>query len=428
MPAHLFIRTGPNSGEIHTLPDGPAVVGRGMDCRVRIRDEHASRRHFRIEPRGGGFWLKDLGSKNPTAVNGVPVAEKELRWGDEIRVGLTRLVFLSGSEPELVPLADSQESRRTKTVTAARGRYDMIGLGPAMQQVFVVIEKAAPLDVTVLVTGESGTGKELVAKAVHQNSPRASGPLVAVNCAAIPRDLVESELFGHEKGAFTGAHARRQGQFELAGGGTLFLDEIGELPAESQAKLLRVLEERRVTRLGGSQAIAVDVRIVAATNRDLGAETAAGRFRQDLLFRLEVVSLRMPALRERPEDISELARFFLERYGGKTNHRVERFSPEALKKLSGHAWPGNVRELKNVVERAVIMSSGPTIGPAEVQLAATAPAPAGGAVAPLAELERREIAKAMAASGGNKKRAAEMLGIPRASLYNKLREYGLEGK
>jgi two-component system, NtrC family, response regulator HydG len=423
MPAHLFIRTGPNNGEIHALGESAVVIGRAMDCEVRLADAHASRKHFRVENRNGSYWLVDLGSKNRTGVNGVPVHEKQLNWGDEIRVGLTRLVFLSGTEPSLLS-TDSQAGRRTKTAMTSGGRFDMIGSSPEMRQVFMIIEKTAPLDVSVLVTGESGTGKELVAHALHSNSPRADGPLVAVNCAAIPRDLMESELFGHEKGAFTGAHARRQGKFELASGGTLFLDEIGDLPPESQPKLLRVLEEKKVTPVGGDKPIDVDVRVVTATNRDLHAETQSGNFRQDLLFRLEVVNIRLPALRDRIDDIFELARFFLDRYKGKASQRLEEFSAEAMEELMKYSWPGNIRELKNVIERAVIMSPGPLIGPDDILLPRREQS--GGKLETLAELEKRQINKAMALADGNKKRAAEILGIPRSSLYNKLKEYGLE--
>jgi len=424
MPAHLFIHTGPNSGEAHVIEGGDILVGRGMDCGVRLFDPHASRNHFRLERRGSSWWLVDLGSRNPTAVNGVPAGEKELHWGDEIRVGNTRLVFLSGGEPEGLGATYSQAVRQTQTITTSFGRYEMVGSSAAMQKVFAVIEKVAPLDVTVLVTGESGTGKELVANAIHRNSSRSEGALVVANCAAIPVGLIESELFGHEKGAFTGAAARRQGRFEAASGGTLFLDEIGELPAESQAKLLRVLEEKKVTRVGGTEAVDVDVRIVAATNRHLRADVEAGRFRQDLLFRLEVVSVEMPALRDRSGDMPELAEFFLERYRCKADRRLEGFSEQAMEKLISHNWPGNIRELKNVIERAAILGSGPEIGAEDILLPEAA-VRKDGRFETLAEVERRHIERAMALAGGNKKKAAEMLGIPRSSLYDKLREYGL---
>ncbi|MHC4915794.1 MAG: sigma 54-interacting transcriptional regulator [Planctomycetota bacterium] len=424
MPANLYVRTGPNSGEVHAIAGPSATIGRGADCEVCLAgDAHASRQHCRIELRGGAYWLVDLGSKNRTAVNGLPVDEKELRFGDDIRLGLSHLVFLAGSEPAAAIPSDTQAARRTRTQVAYGARYEMVGSGEAMRRVYAVIEKAAPLDVTVLVTGESGTGKELVAGAVHQNSPRCDGPLVAVNCAAIPGELVESELFGHEKGAFTGAAARRQGRFEQAHEGTLFLDEIGDLPAASQAKLLRVLEDKKVTRVGGAEPVAVDVRIVAATNRDLRAEADAGRFRQDLLFRLEVVRVDLPPLRSRSEDIPELAAFFLDRYRAKAGRRVEGLSPAAVEKLLSYDWPGNIRELKNVLERAVILGSGTRIEAEEILLREAAAKPEH--VETLAEVEKRQIERAMTLAGGNKKRAAEILGIPRSSLYNRLKEYGL---
>jgi len=424
MPAHLFIRTGPNSGEVHALEGDRVVVGRGMDCGVRLSDAHASRQHFRVERRGESYWLVDMGSRNCTAVNGVPVDEKELQWGDELRVGLTRLVFLSGGDVTLLGPTHTQAIQKTQTILKEGSSYEMVGSSRAMRAVFDVIERVAPLDVSVLVTGESGTGKELVARAIHRNGPRAEGQLVAVNCAAIPGNLIESELFGHEKGAFTGAGARRQGRFEVASGGTLFLDEIAELPTESQAKLLRVLEEKKVTRVGGTEPVDVDVRIVAATNHDLRAEVEAGRFRQDLLFRLEVVRVEMPALRDRSSDIPELAEFFLERYRSKADRRVANFTDEAMAKLVSHAWPGNIRELKNIIERAVILGSGSDIRADDILLPADAPHGEAG-FETLAGVERRHIERAMALADGNKKRAAEMLGIPRSSLYDRLKEYGL---
>jgi len=423
MPAHLFIRTGPGSGEVHTLAGETLTVGRGADCELCLADRHASRRHFQVESRGEGYWLRDLGSKNGTAVNGLPVTETQLSWGDEIRVGATHLIFLAGSDPDPLLASKTQAARLTGTLMAEGPQFDMVGSSPAMRKLFAMIEKVAPLDVTVLVTGESGTGKELVARALHRNSPRSARPLVAVNCAAIPRELAESELFGHEKGAFTGAHVRRRGKFELAGGGTLFLDEIGELPAESQAKLLRVIEDKQVTRVGGEEPFEVDVRLVTASNRDLRADAAAGRFREDLLYRLEVVHVQIPPLRDRARDIPELARFFLDRYRQQAGRRGATLTPEAIERLTAHGWPGNIRELKNVIERAVILSPGPKIGPEDILLSG---APAGSeSFELLSQVEKRHIERAMAVAEGNKKKAAELLGIPRSSLYDKLREHGI---
>ena len=423
MRAYLFVRSGANSGEMYPLEKAGTMVGRGLDCDLRISDPYASRQHFRVERRGREFHVVDSGGKSATAVNGVPVSEKLLHWGDEIRAGNTRLVFMTGQAPGAGDDTDSLVQRVTRTFAGRGGRHEMIGISPAMNQVFVTIEKVAPLDVTVLLGGESGTGKELVARALHAGSPRSAGPLVAVNCAAIPEGLIESELFGHERGAFTGANARRRGRFELAAGGTLLLDEIGDLPLESQSKLLRVLEERRLVRVGGTEEVEVDVRLVAASSLDLHGLAEAGRFRSELLFRLEVVRIDLPPLRKRAEDIPELARFFLERYRHKVGRRVEGLSPEALRKLTRYAWPGNVREMKNVIERALIMGSGSRI---EAEDLVISEVPGDGDVVPtLAEIEKRYIERAMKLSGGNKKRAAEMLGIPRSSLYDKLKEHSL---
>jgi DNA-binding NtrC family response regulator len=426
MPAHLFIRTGPNSGEIHALGDEPVIVGRGPDCGVRLSDRHASREHFRVEPRGGDYHLLDMKSKNGTALNGIPVSEKKLSWGDEIRVGSTHLVFFVGREPAEIAASQTQGGHMTHTMRMGGSQYEMIGASAPMRAVFAVIEKAAPLDVTVLVAGESGTGKELVARALHRNSPRSDGPLVAVNCAAMPRNLVESELFGHEKGAFTGASVRRRGRFELAHGGTLFLDEIGDLPAESQAKLLRVIEEKKVTRVGGSEAVEVDVRLVAATNRNLRAMVADGKFREDLLFRIEVLRIDVPPLRDRAGDIPELARFYLERFGREAGRRGVELTPEAIEKLTAYDWPGNVRELKNVIEHAVILAASPKVGAEDILLRGGASVDDSGSFEPLAAIEKRHVERAMTLARGNKTKAAELLGVPRSSLYDMLREHGID--
>ncbi len=255
----------------------------------------------------------------------------------------------------------------TRHLPHPSARFEMVGSNPAMMAVYSEIQKVAPLNATVLIVGESGTGKELVAQAIHRNSPRSAAPLIAVNCAAIARELIESELFGHEKGAFTGAHAQRLGKFELANGGTLFLDEVGELSLEGQAKLLRILEEKRLTRLGGQKEFAIDVRIVAASNRDLRAMVKADRFRKDLLYRLEGVRIKVPPLRERKDDIARLARHFFMSYRAEVGRPVEDISQAALDRLTQHEWPGNVRELKNVIEHAVIFGTGTNIEAHDIQ-------------------------------------------------------------
>jgi DNA-binding NtrC family response regulator len=313
-----------------------------------------------------------------------------------------------------------------------------IAVGAAMRPVIDFVDRVAASDVTVLLLGESGTGKDVVARAIHHASPRARGPFVAINCAALPDSLVEAELFGHEKGAFTGALARRIGHFEAAHGGTLFLDEVAELSPGAQARLLRVLEDRQVQRLGASSSVAVDVRVIAATHQDLKQAVSARRFRQDLYFRLAVLVQPLPPLRERREDVEPLARRFLDRLRGRAGRPVEDFSPRALDALRAHAWPGNVRELRNAVERAVILGRTPLIEPADLPLDVTAAGAAGAAgpdrstdaldtlslPAPLAEVERRAVLAAMRATAGNKTQAARLLGVDRVTLYSRLKQYG----
>jgi DNA-binding NtrC family response regulator len=330
-------------------------------------------------------------------------------------------------------------NRLREQVELEQGRFaGMIGRSAAMARVFETIDKVAPTDATVLVRGESGTGKELVARAIHARSPRAARPFIAVNCAAFSRELVESELFGHEKGAFTGALARREGKFEAADGGTLFLDEIGDMSLETQAKLLRVLQEKRFERVGGNHPLAVDVRIVAATNQDLEAMSAQGRFREDLYYRVKVVEIRVPPLRQRREDIPLLAMHFLaeacQRYG--TGART--LSPEAMRACVENPWRGNVRSLKAALEQAVILSSTTEIGVADLLGAAGAPGadPAGEDGSQeanfrqakekfVARWERDFFIRALRATNGNISRAAERAGMYRQSFQQKLRELGI---
>jgi transcriptional regulator with GAF, ATPase, and Fis domain len=325
---------------------------------------------------------------------------------------------------------------------------NLIGSGPAMQRVFETIRKVAETDLTVLVRGESGTGKELVAQALHNRSQRRDRPFVAVNCAAISRELVESELFGHEKGAFTGADARRQGRFEVADGGTIFLDEIGDMPLETQAKVLRVLQERSFERVGGTKPIQVDVRVVAATHRNLEEEVRQGRFREDLYYRLRVVEVELPPLRDRTSDVPALALRFLEQVNERLGREKQRLSEAALAELARQRWPGNVRELRNTIEQASVLASGALIDaddlrvgePLGVSQAAPAPAAANACGAedalPFAEAKRRAVEgferefllRALRAHDGNISRAAESIGMVRQSLQQKIRELDLRSE
>jgi DNA-binding NtrC family response regulator len=309
---------------------------------------------------------------------------------------------------------------------------NIIGRSAAMQKVFETLALVAPSDATVLINGESGTGKELIAGALHHNSNRKSGPFVKVNCAALHENLLESELFGHEKGAFTGADSRRPGRFELADGGTLFLDEIGDMSLPTQAKILRVLQEGELERLGGNQTLRVDVRLVAATHRDLNKMVEEESFRQDLFFRLSVVPVELPPLRERTEDIPVLADFFLHHYCKKNKKDIRGFHPQTLVLLVRYSWPGNVRELENTIERAVILCLGeqitprelpPQILPAEFQEVSAPVLSAGGLT--LKDMEKETIRATLEQTGGNKSRAAKLLGIARQTLLNKIKEYEL---
>jgi DNA-binding NtrC family response regulator len=310
---------------------------------------------------------------------------------------------------------------------------DVVGSGPAMQKVFELVKKVAPSGASVVIGGESGTGKEVVARAIHNLSPRKDRPFVALNCSAIPATLIESELFGHERGAFTGADQRRLGCFELAHGGTLFLDEIGELPSELQAKFLRVLEERRIRRLGGRVEVEVDVRVLCATNRDLKEEIRRGRFREDLFFRLGVFSVALPPLRERREDIPLLAHHFIEKFNAETGKHVQGLTPQALEVLQGYAWPGNIRELRNTVERAMILADGEILGVEHLPPDMT---PGGQEAAGLRlqlglaldQVEKDYILASLQRNGGNKARTAELLGISEKTLYNKLNRYTAEAR
>jgi DNA-binding NtrC family response regulator len=319
------------------------------------------------------------------------------------------------------------------------GFGSLIGSGPAMNKVFEIIKKVAETDLTVLVTGESGTGKELVAQALHYSSQRRDRPFVAVNCAAISRELVESELFGHEKGAFTGAQAQRVGRFEAASGGTILLDEIGDMPAETQAKVLRVLQERTLERVGGSASFSIDVRVVAATHRDLEADVAAGRFRQDLFYRLKVVELDLPPLRERRDDIPALTDRFLEQLAERLGRATAQMSPEALAALTRYAWPGNVRELRNVVERAAVLASGDRIEAADLSLDGSAvvvddDGPVPGVTFSEAKkraieaFERSYLLQALRQNEGNISRTAEAIGMVRQSLQQKIRDLNLRSE
>ncbi|MEK7407216.1 MAG: sigma-54 dependent transcriptional regulator [Acidobacteriota bacterium] len=334
--------------------------------------------------------------------------------------------------------AELRELRRE--LKTRYGLDRMVGAGPGMRAVFDAIERVSRVDATVLITGESGTGKELAARAIHEASARAAGPFLTVNCGAVPVTLFESEFFGHERGAFTDAREARPGKFEQASGGILFLDEVGELPLEAQVKLLRVLEDHAVTRIGAGRPVPVDVRVIAATNRRLEDAVRAGAFREDLFYRLNVFALELPPLRQRRQDIPALVRHLLAKMNAQLKLEIEGISPEALRMLEEYAWPGNVRELENALCQAMIYSNGrriepadlpARIGPARLRPAGTRPAPpragnlAEAVEAVVAQVEREMIVKRLAQCRGHRTAAAESLGISRKTLFNKMRQYGL---
>ncbi|HEU5183661.1 MAG TPA: sigma-54 dependent transcriptional regulator [Gemmatimonadaceae bacterium] len=330
-------------------------------------------------------------------------------------------------------LSLSEENTRLKQTIESR--YEIVGRSYAIKALLDKIEKVAPSPARVLITGENGTGKELVARAMHRLSPRAQGPFIEVNCAAIPGELIESELFGHMKGSFTGAVQDRAGKFELASGGTLFLDEIGDMSLAAQAKVLRVLEDAVVTRIGGSKPISVDVRVIAATNKDLEHEIAEGRFREDLYYRLNVVPINVPPLRDRREDIPQLVAHFTERLTRHEGMPPRAFAEDAVKRLSEYDWPGNVRELRNTVERLLILSSGPRISAADVERLVGKRATEQTSLGSLVECrtfeefkdaaERAFLLAKLRESNWNVSETARILDMPRSNLYKKIERYGL---
>ena len=444
---------------IHPIADcnGQAqTIGRGEGHDICVLDPKVTRDgHARIvRNRAGAYELHDLGSRNGTLLNGVRVAEpQELRQGDMIRCGDSVFVFedLDGAEAEALGADTVTEGAATSAATWHRAyrrlvdEYRIIreqldelrsevGAGPPLVgslaggEFLESLRLAARSEACVLVQGETGTGKELVARELHRLSPRGEKRFVTVNCAALADTTLESELFGHRKGAFTGADQDRLGRFRAADGGTLFLDEVSELSASAQAKLLRALECGEVQPLGSDDVERVDVRVVAATNRPLPAAVEAGRFRADLYHRLNILVLSLPPLRERPDDVAPLAREFLRQIRAQRPTRPTSISPDALKLLRAYPWPGNVRELRNAVERAAIMTADETIAEgafAFLLRRAGVTDPDGGSLPTLREGEKQAVERALLVAKGNKAHAARLLGIDRTTLYDKIKAHGL---
>jgi transcriptional regulator with GAF, ATPase, and Fis domain len=349
----LVVVAGADQGKELEIAKPRVTGGRSIISDLVVADKAVSGTHFEVAARDDGYRLRDLNSRNGVFCGDLRVREVYLRPGTIFRIGHTQIQFQ--------PMQDVVEIELSK-----KDRFDaIIGGSPAMREIFAQLEKVSPSDLTVMITGETGTGKEMVARAVHNKSPRAKKPFVVLDCGSIPKELIESTLFGHEKGSFTGAIGQHIGCFEQANGGTIFLDEIGELDISLQPKLLRVLEQREIKRVGGDRTVKVDVRVLAATNRDLRAEVNAGHFREDLYFRLSVVHVELPPLRERREDVPGLANHFLRDVASRRGLTMS-FAQEAMTAMVAHAWPGNVREMRNVVERAAALSDGPVITRADL--------------------------------------------------------------
>jgi transcriptional regulator with GAF, ATPase, and Fis domain len=408
------------------LDSGPAAIGRSDECAIRADGSEVSRRHAQLERAEDGWRIVDCDSANGVFVDGERVSSRALRGGEVIRTGSTLFRFLR----EGVAGKSGEHPAQTSGLVS----------GPALDQVRALLDKAAASDLTVLVTGETGTGKELAATHLHTAGARAKGPFVAVNCSAIPEEILESELFGHVKGAFTGATADKLGLIRQAAGGTPLLDEIGELPAASQAKLLRVLQERRVRPVGGTQAIAVDVRVVCATNRDLAAQVRAGKFRADLYARIAELVIHLPPLRERIEEIPLLVGHFIAKHGD--GRRVA--SVVALEQLCCRPWPFNVRELESAVRRALLLagedaelepehfapalaSSPDPPGATGTEPRPSAPATEAGPSAPATEDPRAvRLQEALRRHSGDADKAAAELGLSRSQLYRRAKKFGIQ--
>ena len=395
-PLVLVIGHGPEARRV-AVGDRPLHVGRAADNDIVLCDQAVSLRHVRIEPCGGGVAIRDLDSANGTFANGVRVHSAMLGVGVTLRMGRTDVCVL-----------------RRDAEPAAHGAT-LVAESPCMLDVLAEVQRLARLPWSVLLVGESGTGKEGLARALHDHGPRHAKPFVALNAGGLPRDLVESELFGHERGAFTGATAAHRGVFEQADGGTLFLDEIGELPMELQARLLRVLESGELRRVGGEAAVRVDVRLVCATHRDLRAMAAEGRFRHDLYFRITRLAVEVPALRFRPEDVRALAEHFVRQMAVDIGPRV--IGDDAFTCLARYPWPGNARELRNVLSVALAGSAGPCIEARDVERAIERIGAAPNVCAPQPEI----LADAVAAYGGNLSAAARALGMARSTLRDRIR-------
>jgi len=416
--ASLNFIKGPDSGRSFRIEKEKITFGTHNDNDLILSDEFISRHHGEFYFRNGEFFVRDLGSRNGTFINGKRVQGSILAPGSRIDIGKTGLDFLVSEDSDVFK-KDKEEQLG-----------EIVGKSQKIKTLYTLCKKAASCDATVLINGETGTGKELIAKTIHSLSSRSEGSFVTIDCGSIPKELIESELFGHEKGAFTGAQTQRKGAFERGHKGTVFLDEIGELPKEMQPKLLRILEEREFKRVGGDTHISTDIRVIAATNRELNVEVAKGNFREDLFFRLYVIPVSLPALRERESDIPLLADFFIAKNPFlKESVSKATLTDGALKKMSDYKWPGNVRELRNVIDRAIVNTDSDIITEDDIQFIPTmqndkGPAPA--LSGSLEDIEKQTIINALKAQGGNKKATAKVLGIAYSTMCEKVKKYQIE--
>lgn len=413
---HLIVISGADKGREIGLDRDVVVVGNLESCDLVLHDDFVSRKHCEVRCKKDGHHLIDLQSRNGTFVGGVQVREAYLTPGVMLRIGQTDLLYQPQVDENTIPLSDDNHFGL------------LLGFSRSMRQLYTLLHSVAPSNITVLIEGETGTGKELVARSLHAQGKRAAQPFTVVDCGAVASNLIEADLFGHEKGAFTGAEQQRIGAFEAAHGGTVFLDEIGELPLALQPKLLRVLEQREIRRVGGEQTFPVDVRVVAATNRNLEEEVKAGRFREDLYYRLAVLKVKLPPLRERREDIPLIVEHLLSSH---TDGRIEGLLPDAMARLTSHEWPGNVRELKNVLEGAMSLAEGPFLKAQDFNLPDARPRSSVASKPPnearsMNEVEKQAIIATLEAVHWNKTAAAKRLGIAYSTLYEKVKKYGIK--
>jgi transcriptional regulator with GAF, ATPase, and Fis domain len=417
----VVVTKGPDKGKRAELAAERVRIGRGEPNDLPLDDDLASRLHAEITVTSDGFRILDLGSRNGTFIGNHRILDAYVSPGDKIQIGDNSLAF------------DSLEGAVSLPLASGAGFGRMQAESVAMRRVLEILQRAAPTEATILINGETGTGKDEAARAIHQSSPRANGPLVVLDCGSIPATLLASELFGHEKGAFTGAVGERKGAFERANGGTLFLDELGELALELQPQLLRALERREVQRLGAEKVTPIDVRVLAATNRDLRRDVNSGRFRSDLYFRLAVVEVTLPPLRERLEDLPVLAARILAELGEKSGIRSAPLSSEDIERLSKYYWPGNVRELRNTLERSLLLGVGLDVADVVAPRAPVMGASSSAAILPYREakaavvdrFEREYVQDLLARSGDNISKASREAKMDRSYLVELIRKHGL---